>query len=59
MLVIVGGVNLAHKLRAKFAYDVRHVAGHHANVSRTCRKERARGDVTFGPLCTIQALWFL
>jgi hypothetical protein len=38
----VSGVNLAHMsrmLRAKFAYDMRHVARvHHANVARTCAR---------------------
>jgi hypothetical protein len=37
-------------LRAKFAYDVRHVARvHHANIAGTCGT-RATRDVTFGPL---------
>jgi hypothetical protein len=40
------GVNLAHvtqMLRAKFAYDVRHVARvHHANVAGTCRARSAQ-----------------
>jgi hypothetical protein len=43
-------------LRAKFAYDVRHVhvaRVHHACVARTSRATR---DVTFGPLC-IHCKW--
>jgi hypothetical protein len=40
-------------LRGKFVYDVRRVARvHHANVTQTCREERATSrEVTFGLLC--------
>jgi hypothetical protein len=42
-------------LRAKFAYDVRHVAPvHYVNAARNVpREEHATRDVTFGPLCII------
>jgi hypothetical protein len=50
------GVNLANvtqMLRAKFAYDVRHVARvHHAKCcAHLPREERATRYVTVGPLC--------
>jgi hypothetical protein len=51
------GVNLTQMLRAKFAYDVRHVA----RASRKCCAHLPRNnrDVTFGPLCmvTFMAKW--
>jgi hypothetical protein len=50
------GVNLATEsiwrmLRAKFAYDVRHVPAYIMQMLRA-RLPRATRDVTFGPLCT-------
>jgi hypothetical protein len=36
------GAYVTQMLRAKLAYDVRHVAAYHANVARTCRARSAQ-----------------